>query len=328
MGQKTNPNIFRLGIKTNDWKHKYFENASEEYSFYSFQSIKIKNFLERLLSFHGLFFHNYRLKYVDNTIYLFISYCTSYKAIYFINKTNFNPIIKIIKKPKSQKFKKYKNKKLKYPKRILILKKLKKKINRDRYNNNIKKLNANNFVAQLLESLSIFTKKKYNIVITLRNLNRQFSTKLNTLQIKSLNKKLIQLRQYSRYYKKATNNYDKKFFFKEAINILIRTVTIKKSAKFFADFVAAKLTPMKRHNFFLMFLKHALMIFIKTNFSKINGIKIGIKGRFNGAPRAKNKIILIGQVPIQTLNSKIDYYQSTAFTRNGTFGVKVWICEI
>jgi ribosomal protein S3 len=30
---------------------------------------------------------------------------------------------------------------------------------------------------------------------------------------------------------------------------------------------------------------------------------------------------------LQTLKSKIDYSQSTAYTKNGTFGVKVWICN-
>jgi small subunit ribosomal protein S3 len=57
-------------------------------------------------------------------------------------------------------------------------------------------------------------------------------------------------------------------------------------------------------------------------------MKIKIKGRFNGAPRAKHKIIIIGKgVPNLTIDAKIDYSEETAYTINGTFGVKVWIYE-
>ena len=63
-------------------------------------------------------------------------------------------------------------------------------------------------------------------------------------------------------------------------------------------------------------------------FSKCKGIKIKIKGRFNGAPRARDKYILIGNgVPALTIDSKIDYAEDVSFTANGTFGVKVWINE-
>jgi len=78
----------------------------------------------------------------------------------------------------------------------------------------------------------------------------------------------------------------------------------------------------------LRFIKNALLFFNDKNFSKINGIKIKVKGRFNRAPRARHKFIIIGKgVPALTLNSKIDYAESTSFSTNGTFGVKVWICE-
>jgi ribosomal protein S3 len=54
---------------------------------------------------------------------------------------------------------------------------------------------------------------------------------------------------------------------------------------------------------------------------------MSIKGRINNAARSNKKIITIGRVPIKTINSKIDYSESTAFTSNGTIGVKVWVSE-
>ena len=51
-----------------------------------------------------------------------------------------------------------------------------------------------------------------------------------------------------------------------------------------AQFISVHLRKLKRHNFFLKFLKSTLNIFNNNYFSKIQGIKIKIKGRFNGVP--------------------------------------------
>ena len=78
--------------------------------------------------------------------------------------------------------------------------------------------------------------------------------------------------------------------------------------------------------FFLRFIKATLIIFNNNPLSKLQGIKIQIKGRINGAPRAKHKIININNgVPVLSLNSKIDYSEATSYTTNGTLGIKVWI---
>ena len=82
---------------------------------------------------------------------------------------------------------------------------------------------------------------------------------------------------------------------------------------------------LKRHNYFLIFLKQVLDLLVKTKVSKMKGIKIVVKGRFNNVPRAKTKIILIGNIPIQTLEKDINYHESAAYTKNGTYGIKVWV---
>ena len=56
------------------------------------------------------------------------------------------------------------------------------------------------------------------------------------------------------------------------------------------------------------------------------GLKILISGRFNNAPRGSSRLIQYGRIPLQTVDVKIDYYQTEAFTPSGVFGVKVWIC--
>jgi ribosomal protein S3 len=52
-----------------------------------------------------------------------------------------------------------------------------------------------------------------------------------------------------------------------------------------------------------------------------------VKGRLNGVPRAKHKIIIVGDVPVQTIAAKLDYSQATAHNSNGSYGIKVWVVE-
>lgn len=173
-----------------------------------------------------------------------------------------------------------------------------------------------NFTEILLESISGFTKKKTNVSFTFHNLNGKLSLNLNRVQISSLKKMKLQLKQFSRA-----------SFFKEAVNILFIVARKRQSSNLLAQFIAFELSATKRHNFFLIFLKQALSLMLKSKFSFANGIKIVIKGRFNGAPRARSKTIQVGNIPLQFFEAKISYSQTTAYTPNGTFGVKVWICE-
>ena len=121
----------------------------------------------------------------------------------------------------------------------------------------------------------------------------------------------------------------KNIIYKDLIKILFITVYEKKSAKLLADTISFYLRKHKKKHYYLFFiLKKTLNSLINLKFSKIKGIKITVSGRLNGVPRSKSKTLQIGILPLQSFTSNIDYYNSTSYTSNGTFGVKVWICEI
>lgn len=97
------------------------------------------------------------------------------------------------------------------------------------------------------------------------------------------------------------------------------------SAKLLGTFIAEYLKTTKRHNLFFNSLNKSLNMIIKQQNSKIKGIKILIKGRLNNAARSRNQYIKIGTIPLITKSRSIDYSESTAFTPNGTIGIKIWI---
>lgn len=57
----------------------------------------------------------------------------------------------------------------------------------------------------------------------------------------------------------------------------------------------------------------------------IEGAKIRVSGRLNGAEIARTETLAKGRVPLQTLRANIDYGEATAYTTYGTIGVKVWM---
>ena len=57
----------------------------------------------------------------------------------------------------------------------------------------------------------------------------------------------------------------------------------------------------------------------------VEGIRVQVSGRLNGAEIARTEGYHEGRVPLHTLRADIDYAQVTARTTYGTIGVKVWV---
>ena len=57
----------------------------------------------------------------------------------------------------------------------------------------------------------------------------------------------------------------------------------------------------------------------------VQGVKINVSGRLNGADMARTEHYLEGRVPLHTLRAMIDYGFAEADTTYGKIGVKVWV---
>lgn len=341
MGQKINQNILRLG-QTKEWQSKYIEKKSNELFSYTFNDLEIKKFICKFFEQNGLLVDNCKISQSENFLHIFISYFTLPKTKQFIDQDNNNKKIKILlKKKKSKMFLKkkiaikknilnynfYNLNNFKLPisiskhyflykkiKRLSIINSYKKYKNIKTYKN-INQSNTNLFVKKIFQNIYLFLDKKTTVKLSLKQLNsdnniiKTFSEKKKNL----IKTNLLKLRKFQ-----------KNDFFKIGLTLLYNCVINNKSSELIAKYIAFNFKKFKRHKFFINFLNSTLKIFINKNFSNIKRIKILIKGRFNGVSRAKKKFLLIGVPPILTLNSNIDYFESTSFTPNGTFGIKVW----
>ena len=57
----------------------------------------------------------------------------------------------------------------------------------------------------------------------------------------------------------------------------------------------------------------------------VEGVRIMLSGRLNGADMARTEQIKKGRIPLQTFRADIDYTHTRALTPQGHLGIKVWI---
>ena len=102
------------------------------------------------------------------------------------------------------------------------------------------------------------------------------------------------------------------------INVL-EVEKVDLNAALLADLVADQL---EKRIAFRRAIREALQRAQKQN---VNGIKIQVSGRLNGAEIARSEWIREGRVPLQTLRADIDYATKEANTIYGVLGIKVWL---
>ena len=104
------------------------------------------------------------------------------------------------------------------------------------------------------------------------------------------------------------------------INVL-EVEKVDLNASLLADLVAHQL---EKRIAFRRAIREALQRAQKQN---VNGIKIQVSGRLNGAEIARSEWIREGRVPLQTLRADIDYATTEANTIYGVLGIKVWVFQ-
>jgi ribosomal protein S3 len=164
MGQKTNPNILRLGA-SKQWNIKNIEKKNQEIAFYSFKSTEIKQFIEKNFRDNGLIVVKCKVYYSDSgLLHIFLLYNTSPDVSFFITSSD----------------------------------KIYSKLN---FNNSIKNYkfctNSNFFkskiLSKLLNSLHAFTLNKTNIVLTMSQINKELA---DLKKIKLFKENVIELRRF------------------------------------------------------------------------------------------------------------------------------------
>ena len=324
MGQKINSTLYRLGEESSTsrlkWDFHQTEKNVRETSDYLIKSLYIKTFIVRFFRLHGLLVNQCNLSYSNTVLNVYVSFFITLESVSLIEQQNL--LSKINTKGSYNYFKRQKKKrtstgkflipKISFRKRFYGIASKKVVFNKLKWKKK-KILFQNCFTTKLLSCLNLFCEGNTNCKVLFQNLGKGLSIRLKNTQSKIFRKTILKLRMYSRFP-----------FFKEVINLYTILVIKAHTSKLFAEFIALQLCLLKKHNTFITFLKRSLILILSSELSRLKGIKLNLKGRLNGVSRARTKNILIGKVPLQTLSQNVDHSYATAYTTNGTIGVKVW----
>ena len=330
MGQKVNPTSFRLGINQK-WQTEFFEKNKSELSLFIFKDLEINNYIQRFFRLKGLIVHDYKYFFNDSTLTVYISYFVTpeFVSLNKLEKVNFLLLTKngcrkkkINETPSNiQTNQKLNNNLLKfsdYRKCYKILKYLKLNTNK------IKKfISQKKGLQKFKYSMSLNILHEIFLILSLF-MNNQTKIRIN---FSCLNKDLNFLKSVKKKKFKLLRRFRNTIFIKNGIELLFNFIHSRNSASLLSEYIANQIRLNKRHKFFLSFLKKILLILLSSSFSKIKGIKILIKGRLNGVPRAKQKTLIIGKVPVQRISENINFHQTTTTSSTGSYGIKVWVIE-
>jgi hypothetical protein len=308
------------------------KKKSRELPLYVFKDLEIRNYIERVLETYGIILHNYKQHYNGSTLNLYVSYFVT--PDFMLNKKG--TVDKLTIKNSTGKTKVVgsldgRNRNLDYlsfhetttnlvenPSRLYKLKKYLGSepyahVPQDKVHQKFNEVNSkiNGVFEQVFEVLNLFGNNRLDI----------------TLNLCCINKDLYFLKFSQEKFFLSLQKFRNTPFFKEGIELLFHVAYNSNSAHLLAKFIAFQFKKIKRQKFFLSFLKQSLTILLNSSPSKIKGVKIVVKGRLNGVPRAKQKMIVVGDVPTQSISAKLDYAQTTIHNSNGSHGIQVWVVE-
>jgi ribosomal protein S3 len=316
MGQKVNPIIFRINSKDIVWDSHYYSNTRDESSYYLYQDLAIREALDKIFEKRGAILISCILKRSSTEIKIFIQYYIT-KAIrgkgLFLN----------LKRLSILKFRKRLWKKNKRTSKVVLVNNKKTFLKQQIFNRLNQKLCV---IKPTLKSINS-TKLEQKLGLILIRYTKSLKVSFSFTNIQ--NNIISKVMRYAPY-KTATKKlrgFSRSLFYLEAMELFVLLSEKGNNASLLARFIALKFRFMRKHNFFLTFLKRTLFIFHKVKLAKWQGIKIIISGRFNKKPRAKSQIIQCGTLPLQGVHSRVSYSKTHIYSPVGVFGLKVWVCE-
>ena len=144
---------------------------------------------------------------------------------------------------------------------------------------------------------------------------------------------------------KSCNRYSKMLFprrlnfFLDFLKLSTLLFRNKIKIAFFLRMLSETLSVLqkKRHTLYLQFIKFFFLLLLKPEKKIVKllsdvelntlivGIKFNIAGKLKGKQRASSSCLILGNIPIQTLKSDIQFAKIDTFTVYGIFGLKLWI---
>jgi ribosomal protein S3 len=91
-----------------------------------------------------------------------------------------------------------------------------------------------------------------------------------------------------------------------------------------ARFIAKQLSFEKKHKSLLWQIARIVKV-LNNRLSLFNGLKLYVTGKLIGKMRRQAYSFKLGKLPLQKIESNLDFCKTTSFTKFGTISVKLWL---
>jgi small subunit ribosomal protein S3 len=84
----------------------------------------------------------------------------------------------------------------------------------------------------------------------------------------------------------------------------------------------------RQHTRYISFIRDMLKLLIEKTPSfknAVRGVKFLVSGRILGKQRSSSRLVLVGQLPLQSINKRIEVSSLHIYTLYGVFGIKTWV---
>lgn len=155
------------------------------------------------------------------------------------------------------------------------------------------------------------------------------------LNVKLVKKKKMIFSFFRNFKRYALVLFPRRFhFFLDFLKISVLFSSGLVNSKFFIKILVEmfRILQKKRHSRFFTFIRYFFTFLINKDVAReykivnrIKGIKFILSGKLKGKARSNHYNLILGKIPIQSLNKQIEFAKAHAFTVYGVFGLKLWV---
>lgn len=118
--------------------------------------------------------------------------------------------------------------------------------------------------------------------------------------------------------------YKNRPYFATTFSILNAAI-MSKNAEVLSSFIVQQLERDFKHNMFLDFLNKVIQEHVSF-YPLLEGIRVQVKGRVNGAERYRKENFQSGSISLQTIENEVKFCYKPVYTIYGVCGLKIWFC--
>ena len=154
--------------------------------------------------------------------------------------------------------------------------------------------------------------------------NQQISFELRLINVHKVGRSHSKKIHWARRITKRKNPRVMRTPYSRDMYFLLHKMFLLHNTTMVGDLIATLLEKTKKHHLVLNRVEE-LMKIVYEQYGEINGVRIQTKGRIAGSKRKRKRVLQVGKLSLQKIDSPIHYTCHKSVTRFGVTSIKIWL---